>query len=56
MPKANAAPNVAVNVAVWVRKPGPIADVAIMKMAATKDARRAFVNSFVVVVTASFLR
>jgi hypothetical protein len=34
-----------VNVAVWVMNPGPMAEVAIMKIAAIKEARRAFVNS-----------
>ena len=45
MPKAKAAPMVAVNVAVWVMNPGPMADVAIRKMAATSDERRAFTKS-----------
>ncbi|MNT33106.1 hypothetical protein D3C72_1690180 [compost metagenome] len=56
MPKANAAPSVAVKVAVWVRKPGPMAEVAIMKIAAIKDERRALLNSQAVCVTASFLQ
>ncbi len=56
MPKANAAPRVAVKVAVWVRKPGPMAEVAIMKIAAINEARRALVNSLAVCVTAAFLR
>ncbi|GAA1315301.1 hypothetical protein GCM10020360_18350 [Nonlabens tegetincola] len=39
MPKAKAAPSVAVKVAVWVMKPGPIAEVAIKKIAPSSDAR-----------------
>jgi hypothetical protein len=34
-----------VKVAVWVMKPGPIAEVAIKKMAAVSEARRDFTNS-----------
>ncbi len=49
-------PSVAVNVAVWVRNPGPMAEVAIMKIAAINEARRALVNSLAVCVTAAFLR
>ncbi|BAP42971.1 hypothetical membrane protein [Pseudomonas sp. StFLB209] len=56
MPNANAAPRVAVKVAVWVRKPGPMAEVAIMNIAAISDERRALENSLAVCVTAAFLR
>ncbi len=35
MAKPNAAPNFTVKTAVWVRKPGPMAEVAIMKIEAT---------------------
>ncbi|GAB3456355.1 hypothetical protein GCM10027519_12810 [Kineococcus endophyticus] len=37
--KANAAPSVAVKVAVWVMKPGPMADVAMRKIAPTTGPR-----------------
>jgi hypothetical protein len=40
IPKANAAPSVLVKVAVWVMKPGPMAEVAIRKTAAINEARR----------------
>lgn len=40
MPKAKAAPMVAVKVAVWVMKPGPMAEVAIRKTAASRELRR----------------
>jgi hypothetical protein len=42
--KAKAAPSLLVNVAVWVMKPGPMADVAIRKIAATSAARRDFAD------------
>ena len=37
--QANAAPSCTVNVVVWVRKPGPIADVAIRNIAPRNPAR-----------------
>lgn len=45
MPKAKAAPSFVVKVAVWVMNPGPMADVAIRKMAAMIDERRDFTKS-----------
>ena len=45
MPKAKAAPSFVVKVAVWVMNPGPMADVAIRKMAAMIDDRRDFTKS-----------
>ena len=48
MPKAKAAPMVAVKVAVWVMKPGPMAEVAMRKMAAINDERRERAKSAVV--------
>ncbi|GAC1038669.1 hypothetical protein thsps117_34270 [Pseudomonas sp. No.117] len=51
MPKAKAAPSLAVKVAVWVRKPGPMAEVAIRKMAAINDERRSLVKALAVWVT-----
>ncbi len=41
MPKAKAAPICAVKVAVWVMKPGPMAEVAIRNTAAISEDRRA---------------
>ncbi|GEK67809.1 hypothetical protein PDE01_13290 [Paracoccus denitrificans] len=41
MAKAKAAPSFAVKVAVWVMKPGPMAEVAIRKIAAMKPPRAA---------------
>ena len=38
--KANAEPSFAVKVAVWVMKPGPMAEVAMRKIAAIKAPRR----------------
>ncbi len=40
--KANAAPICAVNVAVWVMNPGPIAEVAMRKIAPTMALRLIF--------------
>lgn len=40
MPKAKAAPSLLVKVAVCVMKPGPMAEVAMRKMAAVSEARR----------------
>jgi hypothetical protein len=40
MPKAKAAPSFVVKVAVWVMKPGPMAEVAIRKIAAISAERR----------------
>ena len=45
MAKAKAEPSLVVKVAVYVMKPGPMAEVAIRKMAAVRDARRDFANS-----------
>ena len=45
MPKANAGPSFVVKVAVCVMNPGPMADVAIRKMAAMIDERRDFTKS-----------
>ena len=42
MPKANAAPSDTVNVAVWVMNPGPMAEVAIRKIAPSSEPFRAF--------------
>ena len=53
IPNAKAAPIVAVKVAVCVIKPGPIADVAIKKIAAINDERLFFINDGDVVFTGS---
>ena len=50
IPKPKALPNVTVKVAVCVIKPGPIAEVAIKKIALIKEDRRFFTKVLVLLV------